>query len=363
MLCAMLLMAASSVAATSSASAQIPDERIAEARTLLDTSKIGTRYIAGTHAVLAVWKPGSQEPVRTVNVWNGVSKDPAFTVDLIRRAGVGTLYAVTAPEGYVQIGIRTNVTDPTKKPWFKGVTTISVTDAIVTDERVAEGMRYLAEDVIRPARIRLAARGVRSAVRGWTVEPVASRVSDVTLMAIMLVERAVPEISAGMDPETAFRRTLTALALNRDEAFDYARSPVGARGIAQFMPSTYRAMRAGYPRARIDWNFVRGAQDHVNAAMAQVCLADHILAKDLTPAQLRRFVAAGDLETGAIIAAAYNGGPKYSSRALRRHPATWDAEHSWRIDRKMPGLLPPTVRYVAAFREAYRYLLAHSRTQ
>lgn len=355
LLISMLLLLSSVARAQPLASTSpIPDERVAEAVALLDGAKIGTRYIGATHAVLAVWRVGTGEPVRTVHVWDGASTDPGFTVAVARGGGVGTVYAVTDPPGYETLAFRMNVRDHTGRPWFKGVTTVTVTDTLTSDGRVTGGIGHLS-DTTDAARTLLDKRDVRSTVRGHTQEPVGSLVSKTTLMALPIVERVASEIADGVEPVLAIRRTLTGFAVNRGDAFDYAKSRVGARGAYQFMPATYSAMRRTFRRARLDRQFIRGTRDHVNAAMAETCLADSILA-DLTPKQLERFLAAGDLELGAFIAATYNGGPKYSHRALTRHPLAWDAEHSWRKDRKRPGLLRPTVHYVQVFRTVYRYL-------
>ncbi len=347
--CALLLLATLPATAQS-----IPGARVTEAVTLLDGAPIGTRYIGATHGVVAVWLLGSNEPVRAINVWKGASTDPAFSLRAARGGGVGTVYEVTDPPGYVTLAFRMNVRDHSGRPWFKAVTTITATDELADDVRVEDGIAYLA-DVTSSARSILAQRRVRSTIPGHAKETVGTLVSNLTLMALPIVERVAPEIAAGIAPETAIRRAFTGFAVNRGDAFDYAVSPVGARGAYQFMPKTYRGMRQTYRRARLDPNFIRGMRDHENAAMAETCLADAILA-DLPKKRLTRFIAAGDEELGAFIAATYNGGPKYSHRALLRHGDTWAQEHSWRIDRKRPGLLKPTVHYVQTFRAVYRFL-------
>jgi hypothetical protein len=350
LLCAAILLTSTTVSADPppDRGVPIPDSRVAEAKALLEDAKIGTRYIGATDAVLAVWRVGTDEPVRAINVRNGASTDPAFTVRVQRGGGIGTIYGITEPPGYVQLAFRMNVHDHTKRPWFKGVTTVSVPDELLSDDRMKGGIRHLS-DTTDTAQAKLDERNVRSNVPRHTREPVGTLVSKLTLMALPIVERVASEIADGVDAELAIRRALTGFAVNGEDAFDYAKSPVGARGAYQFMRGTYLGMRLECRRARLDPQFIRGARDHVNAAMAERCLADHILAQ-LTRRQLQRFLDAGDEETGAYIAAAYNGGDVYALRSLNGPFGAWDTYRRGR------GLVKCTVQYVKVFRTVYRFL-------
>lgn len=326
----------------------VPPEKISEAKRILKRSRIGTRQIGGHHAVLAVWRAGSDERVMTVLVRKGRSRTRGFKVELLHRNGVNSTYAVTEPDGYYVLAIRTNVKNYGGKSWSKPVVYVPYSELMHTKQLAEEGLRYL-EEITENARRKLEQKSVLSYIdqSSQVTEQTEKRV----LIALMIVEHIMDRSRLnlnGPDAEQIIERVLVTLGANRRETYNFARSSAGAMGLAQFMPRTYRNTRLNYPSARLCRSHIRGMQDHVNAVMAGYCLADWIqtsLGADELSA-LRQ----DPEEIGAYIAASYNGGHHRAVRAYTRFPDSWDQHHGRR------GLLKNTTKYVKTFRIVYRYL-------
>lgn len=327
---------------------KIPAGKIAEAKQMLKHSRIGTRQIGGHHAVLAVWRAGSDEPVRRIQIKKGRSQTREFTVKLLHRNGVNSTYIVTEPEGYLVLAIRTNVKNYGGKSWSKPVVYVPYSELIHTKQLAEDGLRYL-EETVETAKYKLAARDVRSYVDRST--NVTEQTEKRVLVSLLIVEHIMGRSRLnlnGPDAEQIIERVLVTLGANRSETYNFARSSAGAMGLAQFMPYTYKSTRINYPTARLHRNHIHGMQDHVNAVMAEYCLTDWIQTS-LGPDELLTLRRNSE-EIGAYIAASYNGGHHRAVRAYTRFPDSWDQHHGRR------GLLKNTTKYVKTFRIVYRYL-------
>jgi hypothetical protein len=122
--------------------------------------------------------------------------------------------------------------------------------------------------------------------------------------ALMINEHVNPsDFSSPQNLRELVREPLVLLAANREKAWSKSVSKAGARGIMQFMPSTYRLLVRTYPLAGLNPDFESGTTDPVNALMAQILLCDinwHTIRDSgfEVPAS----------EVGPYLAAAYNGG-------------------------------------------------------
>jgi hypothetical protein len=107
------------------------------------------------------------------------------------------------------------------------------------------------------------------------------------------------------------------LALNQGGTYRYAKSSAGALALMQFMPKTYRALPAAYPRAGLKRDFVRGTVDHVNAMMAAVLLIDHDMSQ-LPPTQRKQVFADRTLYF-MYATSSYNGGSPRAKKLLSQN--------------------------------------------
>ncbi len=81
-------------------------------------------------------------------------------------------------------------------------------------------------------------------------------------------------LSGKYTPEKLINETLVILGTNKQNAYRYSRSKAGAMGLFQFMPGTYKRIQNLYPGAGLNRDFVRGMENHQNAAKASFLLFD-----------------------------------------------------------------------------------------
>jgi len=324
-------------------------ERIAEAKDRLKDEPIGTTRLGGQYAVLALWDPAADDGIDLVRVRGGISRTAGFEVTLIRRNGVNSEYRILEPAGWVVLAIKTNVHHPWNRRRTLPVIYVPYSTGLHSPQLVRDGRAYLL-DLLDSAADRLDELRVLSASQEDTA--VSAVPSVRVLLTILLIEHITPSELERQGVAAVVERVLVTLALNRGDTYGYAMSYAGARGLAQFIPGTYRSIRRRYPRARLRRDFTSGMMDHGNAVMAQYCLVDWILRMlpDETLEELMRADREEDL--GAFIAAAYNAGEVAAYRALARDPERWTEEGY--------GLPRETRRYVRTFRTVYRHLFPGS---
>lgn len=316
--------------------------KIDEAKALLIKARIGTNRAGSANAVLAVWNNSASDGIKLVKVRNGVSRTTGFAVEYQPYNGVYSDYRVIEPEGYVVLAGKFNVAGHRSRR--TAIYTPYAPD-LHTPETVAAGRSYL-ETLLERAAAELDDGDTGSlAVTGQTVtQTVPQRV----LMTILIIEHVRSNMAEELGWQRVVEEVLVLLALNRDEAYDHAISRARARGLAQFIKSSYQLTRRRYPGADLSVDFNSGAADHLNVVKAQYCLADWTLTA-LTPetvADLR--LPSFEEELGVYMAAAYNGGERRAAWAYYRYPEAWEkAGH---------GLRRETVNYVRVFRAVYRQL-------
>lgn len=116
-------------------------------------------------------------------------------------------------------------------------------------------------------------------------------------------------------------------ALNEGDAYKYSVSSAGARGIAQFMPGTYKGLVDRHPEAGLIKDFVEGMSDHKNSIKAMYMLLDDY-------AGTVRVKAANSFAEGRVFeygAASYNGGTTRVARAVNTFGTDWNLNNSNRV--------------------------------
>ncbi len=319
--------------------------RIEEAKRLLGPAQMHTSRIGGNDAVLAVWNPALAAPPTLVVVANGLSRTNGFDITVRRANGVNSNYRVNAPVGYITLAIKTNVRGATPPFGPTAVVYVPYSEDLHRKELTHDGLEYL-HGLVPKAADALDEKNVRS-----LIDP-NSKVSETVpakiLTTLLVIEHIDPDEFAALGTEHSVSKVLMVLGANRGDAFRYAVSGAHARGLAQFIPSTYDITRNRYPSAGLPKSFVEGMTNHQFAVMAQYCLADWSLTK--LPAHVLRTLQASDRQEnlGAWLAAAYNGGEERAARVYLGDPAHWEeAGH---------GLAPETVKYVVIFRAVFRQL-------
>ncbi len=241
-----------------------------------------------------------------------------YDVVMVRNNGVGSRFEVRYPENMVVLALRTMV--HSGKKGYKEVVYTPYGPEIDTWQVRADGLNYLKQQ-IESARMDLAERGVK--LKGFEGLPVGVAPADVSLV-LSIIEHIDPQRfknAGGGDETRLVHEVLTIIGANTVNAYAYAKSPAGARGLFQFIPGTYEKIRKKYREAGLNKNFISGCSSHVNAAKASLLLFDSDL--HALPGSYLRAIGVDGRAVGRYLAAAYNCGSKRVERSARNCADGW----------------------------------------
>ena len=186
------------------------------------------------------------------------------------------------------------------------------------EEIIQEGFNFLNEKVAK-AFSGLEALNIKS--RAIPGKMVTETTTPVFVKNLFINEQSDPGSMLNSDDggRRIAERVLIRLGLNKDLAFRYTYSSVGALGLGQIMPQTYKNIVHDYPEASLIKDAGIGRADVLNAIKASILVLDDHFASVVKKAnqsnQGRKMLSRKtDKEVEDIRAAIYNGGPgKYQS--------------------------------------------------
>lgn len=299
-------------------------------------------------AILNV-RTGKIKTLRVGSMYRGQTRPVReFTVTRVTENGVNSEYLVETNDAdgkdWAVVALKTMVGDPSRAGKFKPAVYTPYSERLNVTEVRDEGTRHLLKTI---------GLAYTPFEESNVLSPV-SVISPKTILVLLLIEHMDPDEFVRRGPEYMITKVFTTIGANGQEAYRYAISPANARGLAQFIPSTYAdTVRwcAKYVKLRKD--FAKGMSNHLNAVQAQICLAgrdlDKLLNTDL-PRNEPDFAMHKILN--CYLAAAYNGGPERAIRSVQAVPALRFKEGS--------GLARQTVIYVAEFKAVYNYLFSET---
>ena len=235
--------------------------------------------------------------------------DQGFTVTWPIDNFINTKFHVEKPEGYIVFAQRRPVRAPSydsasaTNGYQMGVYT-SYAPEMDTKTMRAAGMEYL-RHLQRLAYMRIKDHDVRSLVNSDTT--VADRIPTSMVVRLMITEHIDPLHMKYVGIEQCIHEVLLTIAANKSRAYAYAKSSAGARGLSQFIESSYQMVRNNYPKALLEPNFERGMGDLRNAVLASILHLDLELTH-LPPHYLDRITDSSQ-ELAAFLAAGYNRNP------------------------------------------------------
>ncbi len=305
-------------------------------------------------AAVAVWNKAAN----TITVHGGTRGLRFFTADaggwtipIVTRAGAQTAFrdkdANLVVVGTVQADMIA-VTIKKKKmyaPRFSYY--VPYNSELYSPETLAVGSDYLS-GLIQDAFDDLDAKNITS--RAFPGQALTAVVDPYLIKSIAVIEHADGQIYEESNSEDALGRFLVKLALNQENALGTAVSSAGARGMVQFIPSTYKLMVTKRPDLELIADFVKGMADHRNAVKAEAAYLDMILA-DL-PQEIRDKYVVDKSSAAAYIAAGYNGG----STRIKKAILTWGDD--WSKAHRTASLKKETIKYVVKLRRVYDLLSA-----
>ncbi len=171
-------------------------------------------------------------------------------------------------------------------------------------EVMASGSDYLSR-IIGEAYAEIDERGVMSVA--YPDKKLTDVIDPYLVKAITVIEHSSHvKLLSDFQPEKEMGDFFARLGLNGGEAFGSAVSSAGARGLAQFIPSTYASMVKNRPNLGLISGFNEGMSNHVNAVKAIVGYMDMNLAE--LPRDIRVLHLQDRQASAEFLAAAYNGG-------------------------------------------------------
>jgi len=177
------------------------------------------------------------------------------------------------------------------------------------------GLNYL-KDNLNKAKDELHSKGVRPR---FSEQFVSEDIS--TVLAIIEHIDPLRFTNGKYDIERLIHETLVIMGANKNNAYRYSVSHAGARGLFQFIPSTYKRVINLYPNAGLKREFIHGMEDHVNAAKATLLLFDADLGV-LKNGQ-NEFFLNDSFMTGIYLAASYNCGAGKTKAVIKRYGEKW----------------------------------------
>lgn len=178
--------------------------------------------------------------------------------------------------------------------------------------------------LIKDAYDQLAAKKVKS--KAFPDKMLVDALDPYLLKTIILVEHIDLAIFKDDAPEHAVGKLLISLGINGEDTFNSAVSVAGARGIVQFIPSTYNRLVKVRPEIGLNPDFNAGMDDHRNAIMAQIAYLDSVLAE--LPQVVRDDFVNDRSQSASFLAAAYNGGSLRVKRAFTYWGSDWAVSHA-----------------------------------
>jgi len=297
-------------------------EDIAKAREILEKKqcrfqtirvKKGKRQELGEFTILLALEDIATRKIRVVKVHpelGGTSE--GIIVEPGKSNGVNTKFTIKSPEHHIVLAIKRPVRHGTS---FKEVIYTPYSESLDIPVVREAGLEYL-RGVLRLAKNDLIKKGAAPLCEKFVADDV-----SVTLAIIEHIDPLKFE-SGKYTTEKLIHETLVILGTNKQKAYRFSASKAGARGLFQFIPKTYKRIVDLYPQAGLEKDFIRGMEDHGNAAKASLLLFDadmRIMNNGRTD-----YLMYDPQEIGRLLAAAYNCGSGKTRGAYGRYREKWN---------------------------------------
>jgi len=266
---------------------------------------------------LAIWDPKTNA-LRFINVMkNGVKlkmiSDDITGLRVTFANGVNSTFR--SDRGEVVVAVRYSISKSIgtkKQPKFKNwdVLYTPYSAGIHTPEMVRAGTVFVDASYAK-AMEEIRASGAKSKAYP---EKTLAEATDLELAKLIIMIEHVDNTSVQADALRQVERFLVTMAANKEDAYAYSRSPVGALGTVQFMPKSYEYVTKLYPSLKLDTQFERAMINPVNAFKAQMAYQDYLLAQ--FPKESRAKANLFPSFTQELVAAAYNGGAARVKKAM-----------------------------------------------
>ena len=291
-----------------------------QTKTILSNYALDKKNIA-----LAILDPSTDEILITIGTQSKTNQTFPSTdrteVKLVRFNGVNSLYQVNKPQGGVVVGLKYFIT-PTESGSVEqikndayGALYTPYSSALNTPEVAKYGNDYI-QNLINKV-----ATDFNTLPSTYDNTKTITQAIDPALIRALLYAEHMDTNSflATKDTQSLIDKINVLFAVNEGDTYRYSVSSANARGLAQFIPSTYKGLVAGHPDANLVEDFVLGMNDHENSVKSMYLLLDEYI-KGVYLRATDSFIPAHAFDYGA---AAYNGGVYRISQAAKQFGATW----------------------------------------
>lgn len=226
--------------------------------------------------------------------------------------GVNTKFTIVYPEQHIVLAIKRPVRSGNS---FKEASYTPYSENLDIPEIREAGLEYL-RNTLGTAKRDLLDRGVK---------PISCNefVADDVSVALAIIEHIDPQKfqSGRYTTEKLINETLVVMGTNKQNAYRYSVSKAGARGLFQFIPDTYKRIVRRYPKAGLNLDFIKGMEDHINAAKASFLLFDADM-RALNNGRDEQLMNSPEV-LGRFLASAYNCGAGKTKNAMDRYGKNW----------------------------------------
>ncbi len=288
------------------------------------------RYNLGSKDIaLAIQDPTTNTTIITIGRQNGkkmIFPDPAVDVSLIRFNGVNSKFQVRKPAGGKILALKYLISNPE-----------SGSKAKIEAGLIPSLYVPFSNDFAQPDVLKYGADYLNGIITQVTNElkylpsnsipgkEITQAIPPALIKALVYAEHTdTAQVLYGNNTQGTIDQLNILFALNEGDTYKYSVSSAGARGIAQFMPGTYKGLVERHPEAGLIKDFVEGMSDHKNSIKAMYMLLDDY-------AGTVRVKAANSFAEGRVFeygAASYNGGTTRVARAVNTFGTAWNSDQS-----------------------------------
>jgi hypothetical protein len=293
-----------------------------------------SRYdLTAKDVALAILDPATNQISVTLGMQTGKTmsfEDPNFEVKLIRFNGVNSRFQVSKPAGGIVLALKYLIvgTESGNKAAIEG----SFSEAIYVPysplleqpDVIAYGGTYL-DSIIEQVANELKVLPSQ-AVPGKTIT---EAIKPSLIKSLVYAEHTdTAELLNTPNTQDVVNRIKVLFATNEGDTYKYSLSSANARGISQFIPSTYEGLVKRHPEAELNPDYIKGMEDHKNAIKATYLLVDDYTGAVRVKAQ-NGFAEGMAFDYGA---ASYNGGTTRIARAVDAFGVNWNADRNGQIN-------------------------------
>ena len=307
-------------------------KNIKNKKTQKTTKTLAGYTLSAKDIALAILDPQTNTIITTVGMQSGKTMsfpDPAVQVKLTYFNGVNSKFQISYPYGGQVIALKYLISDV--ENGSKSAIENSLSEAFyvpyspgLSDPQVLKyGADYL-NGIIETVTHSIEHIPSRSIPGGMITEAI----PPAMIKALVYAEHTNTAQVLYGDVQDTINTLNTLFATNEGDTYKYSVSSAGARGIAQFMPGTYKGLVDRHPEAGLISDFVQGMADHINSIKAMYLLLDDY-------AGAVRVKATKGFAEGRIFdygAASYNAGTTRVIKAVNRFGEDWNIDRSEEIN-------------------------------